>query len=116
MSSTQLAEPRLSSEKTEVDEKASDINSKLTADEIKELNAEANKETAKKEEDAEAVNSDGEDESKYPTGLKLTLIIASLMMSVFLVALDQTIIAPALGAITADYGSTKDIVCSSHIN
>ncbi len=46
---------------------------------------------------------------KYPTGLKLGLIIASLCLSVFLVALDQTIIAPALGAITAEFGSVKDI-------
>jgi MFS family permease len=30
---------------------------------------------------------------------------------VFLVALDQTIIAPALGAITAQFQSVKDIVC-----
>ncbi|KAG9251473.1 major facilitator superfamily domain-containing protein [Emericellopsis atlantica] len=45
----------------------------------------------------------------YPSGLKLTLIIVSLCMCVFLVALDQTIIAPALGAITAEYKSVKDI-------
>ncbi|KAI6781011.1 uncharacterized protein J7T54_003153 [Emericellopsis cladophorae] len=45
----------------------------------------------------------------YPSGLKLALIIVSLCMCVFLVALDQTIIAPALGAITAEYKSVKDI-------
>ncbi|KAK1776247.1 major facilitator superfamily domain-containing protein [Copromyces sp. CBS 386.78] len=45
----------------------------------------------------------------YPKGLKLILIIASLCLAVFLVALDQTIIAPALGAITQEYGSVKDI-------
>jgi hypothetical protein len=44
-----------------------------------------------------------EDESVYPHGLKLVLIITSLCLSVFLVALDQTIIAPALGAITAQF-------------
>lgn len=37
------------------------------------------------------------------------LIIASLCLSVFLVALDQTIIAPALGAITAQFSSVRDI-------
>ncbi|CAH0016442.1 unnamed protein product [Clonostachys rhizophaga] len=45
----------------------------------------------------------------YPTGITLILIITSLCLAVFLVALDQTIIAPALGAITAEYKSVKDI-------
>lgn len=49
----------------------------------------------------------GDDE--YPTGLKLWLVILSLCLAVFLVALDQTIIAPALGAITGEYGSVGDI-------
>lgn len=52
----------------------------------------------------------GEDTSQYPTGLKLTLILTSLCIAVFLVALDQTIIAPALGAITGHFRSVKDIV------
>lgn len=51
---------------------------------------------------------DGKD-GEYPSGLKLWLIILSLCLAVFLVALDQTIIAPALGAITGEYGSTNDI-------
>ncbi|KAI1387496.1 MFS general substrate transporter [Hypoxylon trugodes] len=50
-----------------------------------------------------------DDGTEYPSGLKLWLIILSLCMAVFLVALDQTIIAPALGAITGEYGSVKDI-------
>ncbi|KAL1836082.1 hypothetical protein VTJ49DRAFT_5605 [Mycothermus thermophilus] len=45
----------------------------------------------------------------YPNGWKVATIIISLCLSVFLVALDQTIIAPALGAITTEYGSVKDI-------
>ncbi|KAJ4422224.1 hypothetical protein N0V82_003084 [Gnomoniopsis sp. IMI 355080] len=45
----------------------------------------------------------------YPQGLARVLIITCLCLSVFLVALDQTIIAPALGAITAQFDSTKDI-------
>lgn len=52
----------------------------------------------------------GEDpDAEYPKGLKLFLIIGALLLSVFLVALDQTIIAPALGAITDDYKTVKDI-------
>ncbi|GKT46400.1 efflux pump aflT [Colletotrichum spaethianum] len=50
-----------------------------------------------------------DDDVVYPSGLKLVLIIISLCLAVFLVALDQTIIAPALGAITSEYGSVKDI-------
>lgn len=50
-----------------------------------------------------------EDESKYLTGTQLWLVLISLCLSVFLVALDQTIIAPALGAITTEFASIKDI-------
>lgn len=49
------------------------------------------------------------DQQIYPTGPKLILIICSLCLAVFLVALDQTIIAPALGAITGEFASVKDI-------
>lgn len=45
----------------------------------------------------------------YPTGAKLVLIITSMCLAVFLVALDQTIIAPALGAITGAYNTVEDI-------
>src|SRR4051794_31497573 len=45
----------------------------------------------------------------YPKGIKLFLIIASLCLTIFLVALDQTIIAPALGAITGEFASVGDI-------
>lgn len=48
------------------------------------------------------------DDVEYPTGLKLWLVMISLCLSIFLVALDQTIIAPALGAITNEYKSTKE--------
>lgn len=50
-----------------------------------------------------------EAEPQYPGAAKLTLIISSLCLAIFLVALDQTIIAPALGAITAQFQSVKDI-------
>ncbi|RDA88050.1 hypothetical protein CP532_5287 [Ophiocordyceps camponoti-leonardi (nom. inval.)] len=48
-------------------------------------------------------------QNDYPSGLKLALLIVALCMAVFLVALDQTIIAPALGAITRHFQSVKDI-------
>lgn len=50
-----------------------------------------------------------DDDIVYPKGVTRLLIILSLCLSVFLVALDQTIIAPALGAITAQFASTRDI-------
>lgn len=61
-------------------------------------------------EEKAAQDDDGSAPDDYPHGLKLTLIIAALCLAVFLVALDQTIIAPALGAITAQFQSVKDIV------
>src|SRR6478752_10058976 len=57
-----------------------------------------------------ASNGNAADEQpQYPSAAKLTLIISSLCLAIFLVALDQTIIAPALGAITAQFQSVKDI-------
>lgn len=50
-------------------------------------------------------------EIEYPGPVKLSLTLFALCISIFLVALDQTIIAPALGAITKQFSSTKDIVC-----
>lgn len=49
-------------------------------------------------------------EHQYPGIAKLSLTLFAICVTVFLVALDQTIIAPALGAITAHFQSTKDIV------
>lgn len=43
-------------------------------------------------------------------GTKLAMLLVALCLCIFLVALDQTIIAPALGAITAEFQSVKDIV------
>lgn len=45
----------------------------------------------------------------YPQGLRLWVLIASLCLTVFLVALDQTIVAPALGTITTEFQSVRDI-------
>ncbi|KAM3535274.1 hypothetical protein MY4038_001515 [Beauveria bassiana] len=49
------------------------------------------------------------EEPEYPDTVKLSLTIFALCVSIFLVALDQTIVAPALGAITTQFNSTKDI-------
>ncbi|KAI5811474.1 major facilitator superfamily domain-containing protein [Peziza echinospora] len=50
-----------------------------------------------------------EDESKYPTGLALGLITLALCLAVFLVALDQTIIATAIPKITDQFHALDDV-------
>jgi MFS family permease len=50
-----------------------------------------------------------EDVSKYPQGARLVLIIISLCLSVFLMALDGTILATAIPAITKQFDSLDDI-------
>lgn len=46
---------------------------------------------------------------KYPTGIRLALILLSIYLSVFLVALDRTIIATAIPKITDHFQSFGDI-------
>ncbi|KAH7304464.1 major facilitator superfamily domain-containing protein [Stachybotrys elegans] len=45
----------------------------------------------------------------YPTGLRLWLILISLFCSVFLIALDMTIVATAVPAITDDFQGLQDV-------
>lgn len=107
MATTQSEQPRLSADRTEVPSgRASPLDAEKQQDGVV---APTDSKTEKPAAEAGAVNEDGEDLSKYPSGLKLTLILTSLCIAVFLVALDQTIIAPALGAITGHFRSVKDI-------
>ncbi|KAJ5293876.1 hypothetical protein N7508_008697 [Penicillium antarcticum] len=57
---------------------------------------------------AEAVNT-REDGTEYPTGVKLALIALALCLSVFLVALDNSIIATAIPKITDKFHSLEDV-------
>jgi hypothetical protein len=50
-----------------------------------------------------------EDDADYPHGVKLWVILGALMLAVFLVALDQTIISTAIPKITDHFKSIKDI-------
>lgn len=50
-----------------------------------------------------------ETEDGYPHGLRLNLILVSLVLTVFLVALDATIIATAIPTITAQFRSLDDV-------
>lgn len=65
-------------------------------------------ETIATEKEAQA-KLDAEEDMQYPQGLKLAVILAALCLSVFLVALDQTIIATAIPKITDHFNSIKDI-------
>ncbi|KAF9869772.1 major facilitator superfamily transporter [Colletotrichum karsti] len=58
--------------------------------------------------ETEATGEDS-DESKYPKGLKLAVIILSNMIAMFLVALDRTIITTAIPRITDDFRSLNDV-------
>lgn len=49
------------------------------------------------------------DGSEYPTGLKLTLITIALCLGVFLMALDNSIIATAIPHITDQFNSLDDV-------
>ncbi|EXJ96431.1 hypothetical protein A1O1_01557 [Capronia coronata CBS 617.96] len=56
-----------------------------------------------------AIPSPEDDEALYPSGLKLALITLALCLSVFLVALDNTIIATAIPKITDHFKSLGDV-------
>ncbi|KAF4624131.1 hypothetical protein G7Y89_g14042 [Cudoniella acicularis] len=69
-----------------------------------------NLESISQESKADAENPDGfEREEEYPTGAKLAMIMISLFLAIFLVALDRTIIATAIPQITNDFDSLDDI-------
>lgn len=56
-----------------------------------------------------AKDPEAEEEMEYPHGVKLFVILGALCLAVFLVALDQTIIATAIPRITDKFNSIKDI-------
>jgi hypothetical protein len=66
---------------------------------------------AKDEEAPKGQNLPAKNESEidYPTGFKLFVIIFALGIALFLVALDQTIVATAIPRITDRFNSVLDI-------
>jgi hypothetical protein len=66
-------------------------------------------ETIATDKDVHAKKDEEEEDMQYPHGLKLVVILAALCLAVFLVALDQTIIATAIPKITDHFNSIKDI-------
>lgn len=70
----------------------------------------ANVQLQHEEKHADGVLPSAEDEAmEYPRGLKLGLITLALCLSVFLVALDNTIIATAIPKITDHFNSLGDV-------
>lgn len=59
--------------------------------------------------EAEADNTEDEDESQYPKSTKLALITVALCLSVFCVAIDNTIIATAIPKITDEFHAINDV-------
>ncbi|KAI2615579.1 putative gliotoxin efflux pump [Hypoxylon sp. NC1633] len=62
-----------------------------------------------------AVENDGANQSQtieeheYPSGLRLTAIVAALVLSIFLASLDTTIITTAIPSITNEFHSLEDV-------
>ena len=67
--------------------------------------AKANTDPATRDEPAR--EHDAEDDVEYPHGVKLAVILSALCLSVFLVALDQTIITTVRNLQTAARGPTR---------
>ncbi|MCJ1243696.1 hypothetical protein MMC30_000893 [Trapelia coarctata] len=65
-----------------------------------------NEKTDEKIDESPVVSSE---EHHYPTGLKLSTIVTSLMLAVFCVALDNTIIATAIPKITNEFAALNDV-------
>lgn len=55
------------------------------------------------------------EEPEYPQGLRLVLIVVALCMTVFLVALDGTILATVIPTITSYFGSLDDVAWYSAV-
>ncbi|KAK7421237.1 hypothetical protein QQX98_002369 [Neonectria punicea] len=59
--------------------------------------------------DSAASSRNGEDDIEYPTGMKLALITLALCLAVFVMALDNSIIATAIPKITDEFHSLNDV-------
>jgi EmrB/QacA subfamily drug resistance transporter len=92
-----------SSQETDTDEKP------VINDSHSVPNAKDEKDKTTVEKEAEAEEATEQDQPEYPTGIKLAIIIAALALAVFLMALDNTIIATAIPKITDHFNSLTDV-------
>ncbi|ORY18766.1 major facilitator superfamily domain-containing protein [Clohesyomyces aquaticus] len=74
-----------------------------------EKNAEKDTALTGSNEKANEHSSDEEDTTEYPSGTKLFCIVLALVLAIFLVSLDMTIIATAIPKITDDFGGLADV-------
>lgn len=59
--------------------------------------------------DVSTAKEEQEDESRYPSGIRLGLVILALCLAVFLMSLDNSIISTAIPKITDEFNSLGDI-------
>ncbi|KAI6354644.1 hypothetical protein MCOR31_011418 [Pyricularia oryzae] len=52
---------------------------------------------------------EGQSECEHPQGIRFALVISSLFLAVFIVAISQTILATAIPTITGAFDSSQDI-------
>lgn len=71
--------------------------------------ASKDKETEARGDEIEAGTALPEDTTQYPTGVRLIGTIVALILSIFLVALDMTIVSTAIPQITTDFSSLDQI-------
>lgn len=58
---------------------------------------------------ASTAEKEQEDESQYPSGIRLGLVMLALCLAVFLMSLDNSIISTAIPKITDEFNSLGDI-------
>ena len=55
------------------------------------------------------IRTEQQDEAEYPSGARLIFVLSAAALSVFLVALDTTIVSTAIPQITDEFKSVNDI-------
>ncbi|KAK6220272.1 major facilitator superfamily transporter [Colletotrichum tabaci] len=95
-----LVAPRERGEKGETDRESSPTPSPSILDEAVEKKEKAGIAT---DEEAGTTQPTEAKEAVYPTGIRLTFIVVALVLSIFLVALDMTIVATAIPKITDEF-------------
>lgn len=84
---------------------ASTLASHLAAPQAKELEEESSdeKRAASTKEEEDVAGSNDPDDIEYPTGIKMFFIVVALVLSIFLLSLDMTIVATAIPKITDEF-------------
>lgn len=91
-------------------EKASELNRSPDQNNV-ELSSvgETKPEADSSDKDGSTAKEEQEDESQYPSGIRLGLVMLALCLAVFLMSLDNSIISTAIPKITDEFNSLGDI-------